>query len=240
MKQLALDLVSPAPPTLESFIIGGNIELVENLRLLAGGGARERFIYLWGLPGSGRSHLLVGVVAAMRGAGSKAVYLAGAPGARFPDDASEADCVALDDVERLDPEAQRAAFRLYNALRERGGSLVAAGAAPPAQLGLREDLVTRLAWGLVYRLSSLTEADMGRALDRHAAARGFHLPPPVRDFLLTRLRRDMPSLLGIVEALDRYSLETKRAVTVPLVKEMLAAVGEPGAGARDAGAGSAR
>jgi DnaA family protein len=241
MKQLALDLAPPAPPTLENFVVGRNTELVQNLRLLATASARERFVYLWGLPGCGRSHLLMGVVALMRSAGSTAVYLPGAPGMRLPEGAREVDCVGLDDVERLDPETQLAAFHVYNALRERHGTLVAAGAAPPVQLKLRADLVTRLAWGLVYQVSALTDGDKGRALDRHAAARGFRLPPEVRDFLLTRGRRDMPSLLGMVDALDRYSLETKRAVTVPLVREMLAEsrARGPGSGIRDAGPGSA-
>ena len=159
----------------------------------------------------------------------------------MPEGAREVDCVALDDVERLDPETQLAAFHVYNALRERHGTLVAAGAAPPVQLKLRADLVTRLAWGLVYQVSALTDGAKGRALDHHAAARGFRLPPEVRDFLLTRGRRDMPSLLGMVDALDRYSLETKRAVTVPLVREMLAEsrARGPGFGIRDAGPGSA-
>jgi DnaA family protein len=124
-------------------------------------------------------------------------------------------------------------------LRDRHGTLIAAGAAPPVQLKLREDLVTRLAWGLVYQVSALTDVDKGCALDRHAAARGFRLPPEVRDFLLTRGRRDMPSLLGMVDALDRYSLETKRPVTVPLVKELLADGRNPGFRVREAGPGSA-
>lgn len=241
MKQLALDLAPPAPPTLENFVVGRNTELVQNLRQLATASVRERFVYLWGLPGCGRSHLLMGVVAVMRSAGSTAVYLPGAPGMPLPEGAREADCVALDDVERLDPETQLAAFHVYNALRERRGTLVAAGAAPPVQLKLRADLVTRLAWGLVYQVNALTDGDKGRALDRHAAARGFRLPPEVRDFLLTRRRRDMPSLLGMVDALDRYSLETKRAVTVPLLREMLAesGAGGPGFGIRDAEPGSA-
>jgi DnaA family protein len=32
----------------------------------------------------------------------------------------------------------------------------------------------------------------------------------------------MPSLMSLLEALDNYSLETKRAITLPLLKEMLA------------------
>jgi DnaA-homolog protein len=242
MRQLALEIAAPALPTLDNFIAGSNVELVERLRRLAAGPvperfspaapaperfspaapAPERFIYLWGAPGCGRSHLLKGALHAMRGAGLDAAHVSCAPGAGIPEDLERSDCVVLDDVDSLDPAAQIAAFHLYNRLRERQGALVASGGAPPAQLPLREDLATRLAWGLVYQVVALTDGEKGRALDQRAAALGFRLPPEVHDFLLTRARRDIASLIALVDALDRYSLETKRPVTVPLARELLA------------------
>jgi DnaA family protein len=228
MKQLALDFVVPPPPTLENFTAGRNTELLQNLCRLASGGAQERFIYIWGVPGSGRSHLLKGMVAAMQRRGSSVAYIACVPGTRLPE--GVVDGVALDDVDRLDPDAQVAAFHLYNTLRERQGILVAAGAAPPVQLRLREDLVTRLGWGLVYQVHALTDEEKARALADQASLRGFRLSPEVCEFLLTRLRRDMPSLLRILDALDRYSLETQRPITVPLARELLAERRDAGSG----------
>ncbi|MCC7486484.1 MAG: DnaA regulatory inactivator Hda [Burkholderiales bacterium] len=228
MKQLALDIVAPAPPTLASFIPGGNAELIALLRRLAAGDAPERFIYLWGAQGCGRSHLLRATVAASREAGTAAEYVDAAAGAaRLPRLAGEVRLVALDDVERLAAAGELAAFHLYNALRESRGALVAAGASPPAQLGVREDLATRLAWGLVYQVCVLSDEEKGCALDDRAGARGFRLPPEVREFLLRHAPRDIGSLVGMVDALDRRSLETKRPVTVPLARAMLAESGWP-------------
>jgi len=221
MKQLALDFASQPLPTLDNFIAGRNGELMENLRRLAAGQARERFLYVWGRPASGRSHLLKGVMTALARAGAAAVYIACKADTRFAEGLDRMDGVALDDVDRLDDEGQIAAFDLYNALRERNGALVAGGSAPPVQLTLREDLVTRLAWGLVYQVHALTDEEKVRALSEHAASRGLPLPREVCDYLLTRARRDMPSLLATLDALDRYSLETRRPVTVPLVRELL-------------------
>ena len=221
MKQLALDFASQPLPTLDNFIAGRNGELMENLRRLAAGQARERFLYVWGRPASGRSHLLKGVMTALARAGAAAVYIACKADTRFAEGLDRMDGVALDDVDRLDDEGQIAAFDLYNALRERNGALVAGGSAPPVQLTLREDLVTRLAWGLVYQVHALTDEEKVRALSEHAASRGLPLPREVCDYLLTRSRRDMPSLLATLDALDRYSLETRRPVTVPLVRELL-------------------
>jgi len=227
MKQLALDFASQPLPTLDNFIAGRNGELLENLRRLAAGQARERFLYVWGRPGSGRSHLLKGAVAALQRAGAAAVCIACAADTRLAEGLDRLDCVALDDVDRLGEESQIAAFDLYNGLRERNGALIAGAGAPPVQLRLREDLVTRLAWGLVYQVHALTDEDKARALVEHAANRGWPLPREVCDYLMTRARRDLPSLLATLDALDRYSLETRRPVTVPLVRELLEAR-EPG------------
>ena len=225
MKQLAFNFAGAPAPALDNFVAGRNGELVHNLGLLAAGRARERFFYVWGRPGSGRSHLLKGAVAQLHRAGAGATYVPCAAETRLQEGLERMDCVALDDVDRLGAGAQEAAFHLYNALRERNGALLASGAAPPVQLELREDLVTRLGWGLVYQAHPLSDEEKGRALADHAAGRGYRLPPEVRDYLLTRSQRDMASLLAMLDALDRYSLETKRPITVPLARDLLHAAG---------------
>lgn len=229
VKQLALDLAAPPAPVFDNFVAGRNAEVLHHLRELARAGARERMLYLWGESGSGRTHLLRATVAAQRRRGADAVYVACAAGPEIEAGLARADCVALDDIDRLNAQAQEAAFHLYNAVHERGGALIASGAAPPVQLSLREDLVTRLGWGLVFRLHALSDAETAQALADRAAALGFALPPEVRDYLLARVRRDLPSLLAILDGLDRRSRETKRAVTVPLVREFIEAASLPAA-----------
>lgn len=223
MKQLALDFIVPPPPTLGNFVAGRNAELLQNLGQWASRAAGERFIYIWGVAGSGRSHLLKGAVAAVRDAGVSAAYVACDGDTQF-EKAGHMDCLAVDNADRLGEAAQIALFNLYNSLRERRGALLVSGNAPPAQLRLRADLVTRLGWGLVYQVHALSDEEKTQALTRHAAARGFRLSGEVCDYLLNRVRRDMPSLLAVLDALDRHSLETKRPVTVPLVRELLHAI----------------
>ncbi|MGH8622677.1 MAG: HdaA/DnaA family protein, partial [Burkholderiales bacterium] len=84
------------------------------------------------------------------------------------------------------------------------------------------------------------DENKAQALADHAASRGFRLAPEVSDFLLTRSRRDLPTLLATLDALDRYSLETRRPVTVPLARELLHAAGRQEAGPRmqDSAAGA--
>lgn len=240
MKQLTLEFASPPRPTLDNFISGRNAELLQNLRHLVARSAREHCFYMWGRPGSGRSHLLRGTVAELHRAGATAGYFACTGGMQLAAGLERLDCVALDDVDRLDDSGQVAVFDLYNALQERGGVLLASAAVPPAQLTLREDLATRLAWGLVYEVHALTDENKAQALVERAASRGFRLAPEVSDYLLTRARRDLPTLLATLDALDRYSLETRRPVTVPLARELLHAAGrhEPGSLSQDSAAGA--
>jgi DnaA-homolog protein len=212
MRQLALDISVPPAPTFENFIVGRNAEALAHVR--AAIDARgERFIYLWGEAGSGRTHLLKAAAA-----GADAAYIACDANSVFDDEAA---LLAADDVERLGADAQIALFNRYNTLRERGGCLITSGSVPPVQLPLRADLLTRLGWGLVMQVHALEDDEKRQALSQHAKARGFTLPEEVIAYLLTHAPRNMGALFATLEALDRQSLETKRAITVPLVRTEL-------------------
>jgi DnaA family protein len=210
MRQLLLDFTPAPAPTFENFVPGRNAEALAVLRA-ALAAPRERVIYLWGEPGAGKTHLLR-AFAAQR---------AGARYVRGEDfrGTETGGVLALDDAERL-AEARQVA--LFNAFNEGAFELivVSAGAAPK-DVALRRDLATRLATGLTYRLLPLTDDEKREALLAHARSRGFGLSAEVASYLLTHARRDMPSLVQALDALDRYSLETGRPITVPLLKAAL-------------------
>ena len=212
MRQLALDITTPPAPSFDNFVVGRNAEAIVHLRA-AVAGSGERFVYLWGEAGCGRTHLLK---AASSSEG--AIYVACEANSVFDDDAP---LLAADNVERLGGDAQIALFNRYNTLREHGGGLIASSNVPPVQLTLRGDLLTRLGWGLVVQVHALSDDEKAQALAQHAKARGFTLSNEVIAYLLTHAPRDMGALFATLDALDRHSLETKRAVTVPLVREWL-------------------
>jgi DnaA family protein len=197
MQQLVLNIGPAAEPDFDNYVAGPNAEAVASVRSFAALATREAVLYLWGERGSGRTHLLR---AAAR---------------------SNPRLVIADDVETLDDGAQRRLFAAINAARQGEPPVLAAGVRPPAQLELRADLRTRLAWGLVYQLKPLSDGEKALHLRAEAARRGLRLPDEVLAYLLTRLPRDLASLNQVLEALDRYSLETQRPVTVPLVREAL-------------------
>jgi DnaA family protein len=116
---------------------------------------------------------------------------------------------------------QPALFHAYNRLRSASGRLIASGAFAPPQLILLPDLKSRLSWGLAFQVYPLGDEEKFLVLAQHAAARGFTLSPDVIRYISSHYQRDVPSLMGLLQALDRYSLETKRAITVPLLKEVI-------------------
>lgn len=214
-RQLALDLLRPPAPTLANFVPGRNAEALAVLARLARGGPGERIVYLWGETGCGRTHLLQ----ALAGAGAARHWRADQP--------PEAPGLTLvDDVDRLDETGQVALFNRLNAVRARADcACLAAGGAAPAQLALREDLRTRLAWGLVYQLQPLSDDEKVAALRAQAAGRGVTIADEVIPFLLSHLPRDMRTLSAALDALDAYALARQRPLTVPLARQWLAGDG---------------
>ncbi|NTV94721.1 MAG: DnaA regulatory inactivator Hda [Thiobacillus sp.] len=215
MRQLVLNIRPEAAPRFDNFMPGDNLELLLALDALARGELPEAVVYIWGSPGSGRSHLLLATVAEAGQHGRAARHAEA--GEALPDELDG--LLAVDDVDRLDAEAQIRLFSLINQAREGAGTVLAAGPAAPGQLALRADLATRLGWGLVFGLRPLNEADRATAIHERAHALGLQLPEEVVRYLLSHGRRDLPSLLASVDALDAYSLSLKRPVTVPLVRD---------------------
>jgi DnaA family protein len=197
MRQLPLPISAAEAPSLDNYIAGANAEALEQVRALASGRLHEAIVYLWGEAGSGRSHLLRAAARA------------------------NPDLVLADDVETLDAQAQQALFVSINAARDGAAPVLAAGNAPPAQLALREDLRTRLGWGLVYQLKGLTDAEKALHLRGEAARRGLRLTDEVVWYLLNHLPRDLATLNAVLDRLDRHSLARQRPVTLPLVREVL-------------------
>ena len=211
-RQLTLDLVHPLQPSFDNFVVGRNAEALAALRAVAAG-AGEPFVYLWGEPGSGRTHLLAALATARSG-------IFASPADPVPAFNDVEGLYLVDDVDQRDEASQQRLFVLMNEVRATpGASRATTGAAAPAHLALRDDVRTRLGWGLAYQVHALTDDEKASALEAHARSRGFALSPDVMAYLLSHMPRDMRTLVAIIDALDDYALAEKRAVTVPLVRE---------------------
>jgi DnaA family protein len=220
-EQLVFDLAAPQPPSFDNFLPSANAEALAALRALSAGMASETGVLLWGAPGAGKTHLLRAAVAAAAAHGRSAIHIADANSAPEFGALAHHSLVAVDDIDLTGPGAQASLITLYNALRDGGGHLLVASRSPLAALMLREDLRTRLGWGLVYEITPLSDIDKPAALTALARGRGFRLADDVIDYLLAHGRRDMPALIDALAALDRHSLATKRPITVAMLKSWL-------------------
>lgn len=219
-EQLTFELAGTPPATFENFVAGPNAESVATLARIATGQAGETCVVLWGGAGAGKTHLLNAAVTLAGERGRAAQFIAN-PDDPLPSTLAPAMLVAVDHVDAAGQDAQARLFTLYNALAAVGGQLVAAAGAPPARMPLRDDLRTRLGWGLVFEIVPLADADKPQALAAFAQSRGFRLADDAIAYLLAHGRRDMASLVRALVALDRHSLARQRPITVPLIREWL-------------------
>jgi DnaA family protein len=221
MKQLPLDIGFARGPSLASFLAGPNEAAWKHLQLWVGNPTRSPVpTYLWGAPGSGKTHLLKAVQESLRDQGATCGWLD--PSMTEPPAFDERWAVVLmDDVQQYSAVQQHAAFSWFVQAQALQRGVLSAGLAPPTHLQLREDLRTRLGWGHVFALHVLSEPERRAVLRQAADARGVFLSDEVMDFILHRFSRDLGSLLQLLEHLDAYALQTQRAITIPLIKSML-------------------
>lgn len=221
MQQLVLEMPPATPPRLEDFIPGRNREILDTLRHWMHGQG-ESFVFIWGEPGSGKS-LLTQILA--RELGGQAQLIRVEAGSKPELEAHP--YLLVDDVQNLNAEGCEALFNQYNRLREQGGRLLATAHCAPGELKLLPDLVTRFSWGLVLRLHPLNDEEKMAALQGRAQQWGVNLSDEAARYILSRWDRNMNSLFGFIQELNRRSLSTHRPMTIPLIRDALQALKHP-------------
>jgi DnaA-homolog protein len=196
---------------------GANSAAVDHLRQLAPGAPPT---YVWGVAGSGKTHLLSALAAAWQAKGARVGWFGPASAAPWPFDEGWT-LIVLDDCDAFDAAQQHAAFTLFVQAGIAGIALVSAGGVPPVDLAVRDDLRSRLGWGHVFALQPLAESDVRAVLRREADRRGIFLSDEIMAYLLTRFARDPKHLMALLDRLDAFALASQRVVTIPLLKRML-------------------
>lgn len=231
-QQLSLSVNLNDDATFENFYAPAqthNAMVVQGLREQVEGRG-EAFIYLWGAPGCGLTHLLQAACHQAQEMGMSVQYLplrdlvGYAPEELFIG-LEELDLICLDCLPTIAGRAdwELAIFNLYNRLRERGRRLLVAAEHNPRELAIAlEDLRSRLQWGITYQVHNLSDDEKQQALQLRARARGLELNDEVAQYIIQRLPRDTNELFWQLQRLDQASLAEQRKLTIPFVKKVLA------------------
>ena len=194
MDQLLLNIHPPSIKSLENFVIGDNFEAISVIKKFTTD-KNLQFFYLWGVQGSGKSHL------------SSVV--------------KNNNILVIEDIESMSDIEQIQAFSIFNNCKENGKKLFITGANSPNNMGLRSDLASRLSWGIVYQIKALTDNEKKLALLNHSKQKGMSSNVKVIEYCMKNLKRDLHYLIATLDALDNWSLKTKKPMTIPLLKKLL-------------------
>lgn len=194
MDQLLLNIHPPSIKSLENFVIGDNFEAISVIKKFTTD-KNLQFFYLWGVQGSGKSHL------------SSVV--------------KKNNILVIEDIESMNDIEQIEAFSIFNNCKENGKKLFITGSNSPNNMGLRSELASRLSWGLVYQIKALTDNEKKLALLNHSKQKGMSSNVKVIDYCMKNLKRDLHYLIATLDALDSWSLKTKKPMTIPLLKKLL-------------------
>lgn len=229
--QLHLPVHLPDDETFESFVSGDNQQLLSHLDAILADKNQFKLplTYISGDYGVGKSHLLFATCHSAQLQNKSSLYLSFKQKNELSVDLLEGlehtQILCIDDVQLIkdDYAWQVALFNLINRVKESGAChlLITADAGPKALLLQLADLQSRLTWGVSYQLQPLNEQFKLQALEIRAARRGLKMPEEVAHFLLTHLQRDMPVLMATLDKLDQSSLQQKRKLTIPFVKQVL-------------------
>ena len=225
--QIPLALDPQQQPGFDLFVAGANHSACENVKKIAAGILKSN-LYLWGSTGTGVTHLLQAACKQAAEQGRQTAYIPlGEHAALDPgmlENMEALDLVCMDDIDQIGGEQdwEQALLHLYNRRRDSEQPMLIGAHTGPQSLNFHlPDLKSRMSWDLVYHLQALSDADKIDLLQRRAAARSFSLPRDVAEYLVKRVRRDLPYLVSVMNRLEQATLVEQRKLTIPFVKTLL-------------------
>lgn len=210
---------------MDNFFPAGNEEVFAAFNGWLNGDTDKSVLFLHGVAGSGRSHLLQAACCFVSEKERPSIYVpAGEPdiSGEFISQLDPESTVCIDDFDQVvgDVHWEEAVLEVHERLLSSNGRLLLAALQPPRALGLTlPDLATRLAAGGVYRIRPLTERELPRAMQLRARRRGLELPDEVVEYLLRRVPRNSEAIFDLLDRVDEAAFAKKRRLTVPFIRE---------------------
>ncbi|MCV6604024.1 MAG: DnaA regulatory inactivator Hda [Porticoccaceae bacterium] len=228
---MALGISLDRQCTLDNFYAPAGSLFEQSTAILRGPllSGQEPFVYLWGSAGSGITHLLQGACHQALAAGMSVQYLPLDELLQYPPQAlfeglEQTDLVCLDNLQATTGQSdwEDALFHLFNDIKTQGNRLLVGANISPAQIAVElPDLQSRLTWGLSLQLPNLADEHKISLLQFCARQRGLELADAPAQYLLSRLPREVGQLVAALDQLDKVSLQARRRLTIPFIRETL-------------------
>ncbi len=235
-QQLVLGFPEHDDRDFTTYYAGPNQALLDHLKAFWSSERPNSNLYIWGAPETGRTHLLHALCQESIEYERSAFYLPLKEYLAINEAFDEQvliqrleglegmDLILLDDIDVLTGQHywQEALFHLYNRMQETGGRMVFSASVAPRYLSIDlQDLKSRFSHSLIYQIESLTDEQKCAAFLSRARARGISLSVDVANYIMSRCQRSFAHLIEVLDRLDRRSLEAKRRMTIPFVKEVM-------------------
>jgi DnaA family protein len=241
--QLALPVWFSEDQSFESFVADGNEVVIKFLTHFICGKSQGLtnshipFCLLHSLHGAGKSHLLYASCQYASENNASHAYFDLKMLQQFPAsvilDAQQKDLICIDNIHIIKDDLtwQIAIFDLLNKVIEKNQTIenpshhckvLITASQSPTSIGLTlSDLVSRLSWGTVFKLDPLNDEKSKLVIRHKLSEKGLEASDDVLNFLVTRLSRNITKQIDTINLLDRKSLESKRKLTIPFVKQVL-------------------
>ena len=220
MNQLGLPITLNTSMLLENFV--ANKELLRSInQLFLDENASE--VYIYGVSGQGKTHVLQGVVLKALEIDKSAIYID--CGESFPDHIldfiDQLDFISFDNVHLISTENQEVFFDLYNRVRQAQIIILVSADSLPSNLEVMKDIKTRLSLAAVYKLEELNDELIMSVINSQMSQRNLSVNSSVFEYLFKNYSRDLKLLLSTLNDLDKASLQAKKPISIPFVKKFL-------------------
>ena len=221
MNQLGLPISLNSKMLLDNFI--GNSELLNHINSLSYNNEASE-IYVYGEEGLGKTHLLQGAVISALNDGKNAIYID--CNYLFPehilDSVDEFKLISIDNINFINNTNQDLFFDFYNRARQaKNITIVVSGNFLPSNLNIMKDMKTRLSLAVVFKLDILDDESTMVVLNNQMSERNLTIDSKVYKYLFKNYSRDLKVLLSVIDDLDKLSLQSKQAISIPFVKKTL-------------------
>ncbi|MEC9205953.1 MAG: DnaA/Hda family protein [Pseudomonadota bacterium] len=218
--QIPIDFRFVTEKTFDNFIVGNNGAIIESL-LVFPETKPTNIITIYGEKSSGKTHLCQ---ATKNISENKSIYINSDNIEQLEIKGDYISFMIIDDIDLILKKfnVEEKIFTLVNDFILNNKGMLITSTINPKKIEFRiPDLLSRLSWGLSFKINDLSDLDKIKVLKKYSHERGLTLSPLVCDYIITHFKRELYYLCNSIRFLDQKSLSLKKKITIPFIKKII-------------------